>query len=55
VSGGWARCRVERVDPTSDADRCPVSCRIYQKEESFPTCPPDQCIIHVKATGICGS
>ncbi|RSH93885.1 L-arabinitol 4-dehydrogenase [Saitozyma podzolica] len=29
--------------------------KIYQKEESFPTCPPDQCIIHVKATGICGS
>jgi L-iditol 2-dehydrogenase len=29
--------------------------RIYQKEEAFPECPPDSCVIHVKATGICGS
>ncbi len=29
--------------------------RIYQKEETFPTCPPGSCIVHVRATGICGS
>ncbi|ORY29953.1 putative xylitol dehydrogenase [Naematelia encephala] len=29
--------------------------QIWQKEEAFPECPPDGCVIHVKATGICGS
>ncbi|BEI87247.1 hypothetical protein CcaverHIS002_0705930 [Cutaneotrichosporon cavernicola] len=29
--------------------------KIYQKQEAFPDCPPDSCVIHVKATGICGS
>jgi L-iditol 2-dehydrogenase len=24
---------------------------IYQKEEPFPTCPPDSCVIHVVSTG----
>ncbi|WWC61512.1 chlorophyll synthesis pathway protein BchC [Kwoniella dejecticola CBS 10117] len=29
--------------------------KIYQKEESYPACGPEECVIHVKATGICGS
>ncbi|KGB78656.2 hypothetical protein CNBG_4494 [Cryptococcus deuterogattii R265] len=29
--------------------------KIYQKEEPYPACAPDDCIVHVKATGICGS
>ncbi|OXG49841.1 hypothetical protein J010_04757 [Cryptococcus neoformans] len=29
--------------------------RIYQTEEAFPSCQPTECIVHVKATGICGS
>ena len=30
--------------------------RIYQKEVPYPSsCPPDSCVVHVRATGICGS
>ncbi|WWD10504.1 chlorophyll synthesis pathway protein BchC [Kwoniella europaea PYCC6329] len=29
--------------------------KIYQKEEPYPSCGPDDCVVHVKATGICGS
>ncbi|KAL7419455.1 hypothetical protein Q5752_006293 [Cryptotrichosporon argae] len=29
--------------------------QIWMKEESFPECGADECIVHVKATGICGS
>ncbi|KAK7470100.1 hypothetical protein VKT23_001541 [Stygiomarasmius scandens] len=29
--------------------------QIYQEEIPYPTCGPDDCIVHVRATGICGS
>ncbi|THV05517.1 putative xylitol dehydrogenase [Dendrothele bispora CBS 962.96] len=29
--------------------------RIYQEEIPYPVCGPNNCIVHVRATGICGS
>ncbi|KAF9266505.1 putative sorbitol dehydrogenase [Marasmius fiardii PR-910] len=29
--------------------------QIYQEEIPYPSCGPDDCIVHVRATGICGS
>ncbi|KAG7089883.1 hypothetical protein E1B28_011518 [Marasmius oreades] len=29
--------------------------QIYQEEIPYPECEPDDCIVHVRATGICGS